>query len=66
MFHAANGTLSVSTALVLTQDIICAPQLHVKPRIVVAAGLTAGLVYWITAGWTAGFWKPLPERPTLW
>ncbi|MBS7537640.1 hypothetical protein [Ancylobacter lacus] len=33
-----------------------------------AAGLCGGVVYWIIAGWTSGFWKPIdggrmPRRP---
>src|SRR5262249_60843988 len=55
MFHAANGVLSVSTSMTLTRDFIGDDQLRVEPMIVVAAGLAAGLAYWITAGWTAGF-----------
>jgi hypothetical protein len=36
-----------------------------EPKILIAAGLLGGLVYWIIAGWTAGFWKPVgPERRT--
>ena len=30
-----------------------------EPRIMVAAGLAGGLAYWLVAGWTAGFWKPV-------
>ena len=30
-----------------------------NPTVLVAAGIAAGFVYWLIAGWTAGFWKPL-------
>jgi len=30
---------------------------------VLAAGLAAGLAYWLIAGSSAGFWKPLFRRP---
>jgi hypothetical protein len=66
LFHAANGGFSTSTALALTQDIIRISPFRVEPLIVLAAGLAAGLAYWIIAGWTAGFWKPIPKRPVLW
>jgi hypothetical protein len=66
LFHAANGALSTWIALTVTQDIIRNSPFLVEPLIVVAAGLAAGLVYWIIAGWTAGFWKPIPRQPAVW
>ena len=30
-----------------------------EPKIMVAAGLAGGLAYWVVAGSTAGFWKPV-------
>ena len=29
------------------------------PMAVIAAGLAAGFAYWLVAGWSAGFWKPV-------
>jgi hypothetical protein len=30
---------------------------------VTAAGLAGGFAYWLIAGWSAGFWKPVFRRP---
>jgi hypothetical protein len=66
LFHAANGGFSVWLGWVLTADIRDEYRFLTEPRIVIAAGLLAGLVYWMISGWTAGFWKPIrsPRRPT--
>jgi len=67
VFHAANGGLSAWLGWALTQDIRDEYRFLTEPRILVAAGLLAGLAYWIVSGWTAGFWKPprSPRRPAL-
>jgi hypothetical protein len=67
MFHTANGGLSAWLGWALTQDVRDEYRFLTEPRILTAAGLLAGLAYWIVSGWTAGFWKPLrpPRRPTL-
>src|SRR5262245_17222006 len=67
MFHTANGGLSAWVGWALTQDLRDEYRFLTEPRILIAAGLLAGLTYWIVSGCTAGFWKPLrsPRRPTL-
>ena len=62
IFHAANGGLSAWLGWSLTQDVRDEYHFIAEPRILVAAGLAAGLAYWIVAGWTAGFWKPIRSR----
>jgi hypothetical protein len=65
IFHAANGGLSAWLGWTLTQDIRDEYGLLTDPTILVAAGLAAGFAYWVVAGSTAGFWKPIvsPRRP---
>jgi len=63
IYHAANGGVSAWVGWALTQDTRDEYRFLTEPRILVAAGLLGGLVYWLAAGWTAGFWKPVgPER----
>jgi hypothetical protein len=50
----------------LTRDLREEQQFLSNPTVLVAAGIAVGFVYWLTAGWTAGFWKPLgAARPAL-
>jgi len=64
IFHAANGGLSAWLGWALIQDIRDEYRFLTEPKILVATGLAAGLMYWMVAGWTAGFWKPIraPRR----
>jgi hypothetical protein len=63
IYHAANGGISAWLGWALTQDIQEEYRFLTEPGILIAAGLLGGLVYWLIAGWTAGFWKPVgPER----
>src|SRR5262249_29274621 len=57
IYHAANGGVSAWIGWALTQDIQDQYRFLTEPRILIAAGLVGGLVYWLVAGWTAGFWK---------
>lgn len=57
-FHAANGAFAAFLGWALTRDIREEYRLLSEPRTLIAAGLLAGLAYWVVAGWTAGFWKP--------
>ena len=67
MYHAANGGVSAWLGWALTQDIQEEYRFLTEPNILIAAGLVGGLVYWLIAGWTAGFWKPtgLAQRPVM-
>ena len=58
MYHAANGGISAWLGWALTRDIQEEYRFLTEPGILIAAGLLGGLVYWLVAGWTAGFWKP--------
>jgi hypothetical protein len=62
IFHAANGGLAAWIGWSLTQDVRDEYRLLAEPKIMVAAGLAGGLAFWLVAGSTAGFWKPI-ARP---
>jgi hypothetical protein len=63
VFHAANGALAAWLGWALTQDIRDEYRFLTEPKILVAAGLVAGLAHWLIAGSTAGFWKPIRSAP---
>lgn len=64
IYHAANGGLAAWIGWYLMNDPDDSTQFLSNPKIIVAAGLAAGLAYWVVAGSTAGFWKPISARPT--
>jgi len=59
IFHALNGGLSAWIGWSIMQDVQAQYRFLTEPRVMVAAGLAGGLAYWLIAGWTAGFWKPV-------
>ncbi len=59
MYHAANGAVAAWLGWAMTYDIREEYRFLTDPGPLVAAGLAGGLVYWLIAGWTAGFWKPI-------
>ena len=59
MFHAGNGAVCALLGWTLTRDLQDQHHFFSNPTILVAAGIAAGFVYWLVAGCTAGFWKPL-------
>ena len=59
MFHIANGGLSAWVGRWLLSGVPPEYQFLLEPKIIVAAGLAAGGTYWLVAGWSAGFWKPI-------
>lgn len=59
IFHALNGGLSAWIGWSIMQDVQDRYRFLTEPRVMVAAGLAGGLAYWLIAGWTAGFWKPV-------
>jgi hypothetical protein len=63
IYHAANGGLAAWIGWSTMQDIDSSTRFLAEPKIMVAAGLAAGLAYWVVAGSTAGFWKPIRQRP---
>jgi hypothetical protein len=69
LFHAGNGAVCALIGWSLTRDLREEQHFLSNPTVLVAAGIAAGFVYWLIAGWTAGFWKPLgtartaPQKP---
>jgi hypothetical protein len=62
MFHAGNGALSALLGWTLTRDLRDEQHFFSNPTILVAAGIAGGFAYWMIAGWTAGFWKPVSAK----
>ena len=63
IYHALNGGLSAAIGWALVQDDTRQPYSFLtEPKAMVAAGLAGGFAYWLVAGWTAGFWKPVFRR----
>jgi hypothetical protein len=66
VFHVCSGAVAALIGLNTMSD-TGAYDLYNAPVIVVGAGFAAGFVYWLIAGWSAGFWKPVfaPSRQPL-
>ncbi|AMN38891.1 hypothetical protein [Rhodoplanes sp. Z2-YC6860] len=65
VFHVCSGAVAALIGLNTLSD-SGAYDLYNAPVIVVGAGFAAGFVYWLIAGWSAGFWKPVfapPRQP---
>ncbi|MEP9375746.1 hypothetical protein ABLE91_03450 [Aquabacter sp. CN5-332] len=68
MFHVASGTVSAFLGTQLYPVMMDEPAPLADPFYVLATGLAGGLVYWLVAGWGAGFWKAVlspPRAPAL-
>jgi hypothetical protein len=59
IYHALNGGLAAWIGWALMADMRSEYAAFAEPKILVAAGLAGGLAYWLVAGWSAGFWKPV-------
>jgi hypothetical protein len=61
IYHAGNGALSAWIGWSLMSDSREFYRFFADPKLIVAAGLAAGFAYWLVAGWTSGFWKPVSQ-----
>jgi hypothetical protein len=59
VFHAGNGAVSAWIGWSLFGYVDASRVPINGPLPVIAAGLAAGFAYWLVAGWSAGFWKPM-------
>lgn len=63
MFHVGNGVVSAWIGAQLFAPSDGTAAVAGDPFYVVAAGLAGGLAYWLVAGSTAGFFKPILRSP---
>jgi hypothetical protein len=59
MFHTVVGGLSAAVSLAKVGGFEKTYDLSDQPLIVVGSGIAAGFAYWLVAGWSAGFWRPV-------
>jgi len=62
LFHALNGAVTAWIGWSLFGYIDDTNRAINDPLAVTAAGLAGGFAYWLIAGWSAGFWKPVFRR----
>jgi hypothetical protein len=65
LYHAICGGLSAWVSLVTIGALDKDYDLSGQPLIAVGAGIAAGFAYWLVAGWSAGFWRPVFAEPSL-
>lgn len=63
MYHTVIGGLSAAVSLATIGGFDKSYELSDEPLIVVGAGIVAGFAYWLVAGWSAGFWRPVFAPP---
>ncbi|MEW6255237.1 MAG: hypothetical protein AB1592_04715 [Pseudomonadota bacterium] len=63
LFHLANGALSAFVAVQVFPALMDEPAPLEDRFYILAAGFAGGLVYWLIAGWSAGFWKSVLTPP---
>jgi hypothetical protein len=59
IFHSANGAVSAWIGWSMLGYVDDSGIAINEPLAVIAAGLAGGLCYWVIAGSSAGFWKPV-------
>jgi hypothetical protein len=63
VFHTVNGALAGLIGWLTMQDVFRPHLVLAEPAIVVGAGIIAGFAYWLVAGWSAGFFRPVFSMP---
>ena len=63
VYHVVNGGLSAAVSLISIGGFDKTYDLSDDPLIALGAGIAAGFAYWLVAGWSAGFWRPVFAEP---
>ena len=63
MYHALSCGLAAWVGASAIGALDKTYEFYERPLTAVAAGITAGFAYWLVAGWSAGFWKPVFAGP---
>jgi hypothetical protein len=63
IYHIGNGVLSAWVGWTLIDGPKDSAKLFQEPKLILLMGLVAGICYWLIAGWSAGFWKPVFRQP---
>ena len=65
IFHALNGAISAWIGWQMFSAIDQSTTPMNETTFIFGAGLAGGFAYWMVAGWSAGFWKPVFARANL-
>lgn len=59
IFHVGNGAISAWVGWSMIDGPRGTEKIFQDPKTILIMGLFAGLTYWLIAGWSSGFWKPV-------
>lgn len=62
IFHALNGALSTWVGWFLLEQFREQTRIPLEQGLMIGAGIAGGFAYWLVAGSSAGFWKPVFGR----
>ena len=63
VFHALNGALSTWVGWFLLEQFREQTKIPLEQGLMIGAGIAGGFAYWLVAGSSAGFWKPVFGKP---
>jgi hypothetical protein len=63
LYHVGSGALATWIGWAMMRQFHKDFELFNDPTFLIAGGIAAGLIYWLIAGWSAGFWKPVFSQP---
>lgn len=62
IYHIGNGAISAWVGWSMVDGPRGTEKIFQDPKIILMMGVFAGLTYWLIAGWSSGFWKPVFGR----